>query len=63
MMSLTKIDVHTHVVPPFWSNAVDAAGKIPSPPVSSAQLFITPDDAPNRIPLSFCCQDRITSNR
>ena len=33
-----KIDVHTHVVPPFWSEAVDAAGKIPSPPVGSIAL-------------------------
>jgi hypothetical protein len=34
-MSLTKFDVHTHVVPPFWKDAVDAAGKIPSPPVGT----------------------------
>ncbi|KIW20474.1 hypothetical protein PV08_01049 [Exophiala spinifera] len=31
-MSPTKIDVHTHIVPPFWSDAVAAAGKIPIPP-------------------------------
>ena len=34
-MSLTKIDVHTHVVPPFWKGAVDAEGNIPIPLVGT----------------------------
>ncbi|KAL3441614.1 hypothetical protein BJX65DRAFT_313616 [Aspergillus insuetus] len=31
-MSPPKIDVHSHVVPPFWREAARAAGKIPIPP-------------------------------
>lgn len=41
-MSLEKIDVHAHFVPPDYRTAAVAAGVVPPPPVRLSCIFFCP---------------------